>query len=112
NDGRNYQNDLQLLLGLRFTFEPIRAFRNIGIFSEISYRQSIPGMFQPRKHFNFAEWAIDKFPYNEYSDHSQAQIDQFFSELRKHYDIDITLDSRHRQFLYAWNLNTGIYYRF
>ncbi|MBL7826637.1 MAG: hypothetical protein JNJ57_08410 [Saprospiraceae bacterium] len=112
NDGRNYQNDLQLLLGLRFTFEPIRAFRNIGIFSEISYRQSIPGMFQPRKHFNFAEWAIEKFPYDEYSDYSQAQIDQFFSELRKHYDIDITLDSRHRQLLYAWNLHTGIYYRF
>lgn len=112
NDSRSFQNDLQLSLGLRFTFEPIRAFRNFGIFSEISYRQSIPGMFQPRKHFNFAEWAIEKFPYNEYSDHSQAQIDQFFSELRKHYDIEITLDSRHRQFLYAWNLNTGIYYRF
>lgn len=104
--------ELELNLGLRFTFEPFRMFRNIGIFSEVSYRQSLPGLFKPRTRFNLADEAIAGFPYSQYASVPQEDIDQFLEQLKNFYDVDISIDSRRRQMLYAWNINTGIYYRF
>ncbi|MBL7826638.1 MAG: hypothetical protein JNJ57_08415 [Saprospiraceae bacterium] len=108
----NTTRELEVLMGMRVTIEPFRTFRKIGLFSEISYRHSIPGILKPRKHFNLADLAIKEFPNSEFINYPQEEIDLFFADVKKIYDVDISLDARRRQLLYAWNLNAGIYYRF